>query len=218
MLVTPFPMLLKSIKVTRIPAKNPILAEAYSDAPGNTFPFYEKEKMICNKFTNTGNTKVNINVTYRMVNTETKDVEFKKEEKLTVGAYKTVVSDVNIVSENCGIYRWYIDVKSDDGRIDSTFEEDTLCIVKTDPNGVRSEFGWINCHLDRYRSDEVADLVELINMANIAGFRHCIEWAYVEKKQKSFSMNNLASWNNLQIVRDSGLNVIMRLHGNNAIY
>lgn len=216
--VTPFPMLLKSIKITRIPNKNPILAEAFSDAPGNTYPFYEKEKIIKNKFTNTTNESANITVTYRMVNIETKDVEFKKEERFTVGGGKTVASDVNIVSENCGIYKWYIDIKSDDSSINSTFEEDELCIVKADPNGIRSEFGWINCHLERYNNKEMADLVQLLNMANMAGIRHCVDWSKIERKKDYFSTHNVISWDALQMIRDGGLKTIMRLHGNNSAY
>lgn len=221
--VTPFPVDVASIKITRKPKANPILAESYVDPYGNVFAYYSKEKTVHNEIKNTDSRAHKINVEYSLVEKELGDKVFSKTESITVPACSTVKTDVNIESEQCGIFNWYVRITNDDGTINSSFKEDLIAVVKTDPNGIRSEFSNICTHATAYRPDASHALLQLISMANFGGVRmspgSSLRWENLERIPGKLEINDASrSLRALEQAKLLGFNVLLQLGCSHAWY
>jgi len=123
------PLYFKSINITRIPEKNPVLVESYIENAANTFE-YTETKQVQNTFTNTKAEDVALKAEYFLVD-GVGDVKFSFTEKFTVPAASSVERTVAIDSWECGVFQWVVKVSDDKGSINSRFMEDTIVIVKT---------------------------------------------------------------------------------------
>ena len=190
------PLYFKSINVTRVPAKNPVLVESYIENVANTFE-YTEEKQVINTFTNTRDSDVSLKAEYFLIDS-IGDSKFAFTEKFIVPARKSVERIVTIDSTECGVFQWIVRVSDDTGEINSRFLEDTIVIVKTAEDGLKNEAAWIECHLERYRDNdnwnrltEAQDTaLQLINKGNIKGDRHETSWHMVEYNTEG-KMNGL---------------------------
>lgn len=215
---TPYPVKLRSIKVTRKPNKNPIFAEAYTDRTGNIFEYYNTQKVVHNSFTNTEAVKKNVSVEYRLVNTETGGVVYRKSDNFDILPKKTVIRDVNIDTDMCGLHEWKVDILNDRGESVKCFDEDTIAIVKTDPNKIKSEFSWINAHLQRYRQDDANKLLEVLDMSNTAGLRIEATWATAEKTKGQYTFRGERIEPLFEQASRLGLKLGVLIGYNNRIY
>lgn len=207
---------LSSIRVIRHKAQNPVLVEAVTEAPGNTFKYFEPQKKIITTYTNTNKKEDYVlNVTYRLID-EDGNTEYSYTENFNILRKQIVTREINIDSKKCGLYKLYIDVKSVDGEIDSLFEEDTVCIVKTDPDGIKNQFAWINSHIERYSGNEDV-CVELIDMANVTGVRNSIVWEHYES-QDGYNIKNTDFYENAMRYEQKGLKYWPILYGLNTLY
>lgn len=219
---TPFPVNIASIKITRRPKANPVLAESYVDRYGNVFEYYNSDKTVHNEIRNTTKTEQNVNIEYSLIDIEAEDKVFQKSEKVTIPAQEAIKCDVNIESERCGLYNWYVNITNDDGTINSEFKEDTIAIVKADPNGIKSEFQGIQAHTRYFRSKEGSALLELAATANFGSIRYEeVDWRYFESTPGKYIMRDNAQTNTLTALkqaRDLGLDILMLLRGGHWYY
>lgn len=219
---TPFPVNIASIKITRRPSANPVIAESYVDRYGNVFEYYNKDKTVHNEIRNTSKTTQNVNIEYSLIDAETGDKVFSKTEKLAIPAQNTIKRDVNIDSERCGLYNWYVNITNDDGSISSEFKEDTIAIVKTDPNGIKSDFSGIQAHSRYFRSKDGAALIELAATANFGSIRYEeLNWQYFEPTPGKYVMRDNAQSNTLNSfkqMKDLGLDILMLFYGGHWYY
>lgn len=220
---SPSDLYLKSIKIKKYIAQNPILCEAYISEPGNTFSDYEEDKIVKNTFTNTTNLKKNIEVKYTLCD-ESGAVFFEKNEMFSVGAKSNVVRNVNIETNRCGLYIWNITITYDNDNI-SHFKEDTVCIVKSDPNGILSDFAYINFHADRYPENRTREALEMIKKANIGGLRLEVLWSEVETVKSDpdteegvYSFNNTRAYRVMTYLDEMGIPYWILLNGGNNLY
>ena len=206
---------LSSVKVAKNKAKNPVLLESFTDAPGNTFKYFDSDKKITNIFTNTRDKDYALNVTYTLKD-ENGNAEYSYSESFIVPIRQMVSREINVDTQKCGLYKWYVDIKSSDGEIDSTFEEDIICIVKTDPDGIKNQFAWINSHIERYTGNEET-CVELISMANVEGVRNSVVWEHYENED-GYDIKNTGFYDNALRYEQAGLKYWPMLYGLNTMY
>lgn len=219
---SPQPIDIRSIKITRIPKANPILAESFVDVVGNAFGYYSKEKIVHNELRNTTNKKQKVNVEYCLIDEEVKDKVFSKTQEIEIPAKSTVTTDVNIESERCGTYRWYVNITNADGTINSVFKEDSISIIKTDPNGIKSETQGIHSQAARHLNDVSKDLIDLIVASNCGWYRHekdYIAWEDHERIKGDLyfhgSQRNIRA---AKYAKECGLNVLAFLKSDNKFY
>lgn len=219
---TQSPVDIASIKVTRRPNANPILAESYIDTYGNAFEYYKDEKIVHNEIRNTTKKKQTVDVTYKLVDKELKDIVFSKTESMTIPSNSTATSDVNIEADRCGMYTWYVEIKNEDGSINSVFKEDDIGIIKTDPNGIQAETQGIATHASRYRSDASHNLVELVAMANFGMIRQDMEdtrWEFLERVLGDMYYHGaFRNTRPLEHAKEKGLKVLGQIKGAHAWY
>lgn len=163
------PCYLKSLSVTKRNEKNPVRVESVVQSDGNTFSYFEASKPIENVFCNTTDLPVEALVTYKLADFDN-NVVFTKNESISIegGGKLTRTVDISGV-KTCGLYKWLIDISV--GGKTYSFTEDTVAIVKTDKDGVRSDFAWINFHIERYGDEQKRTGIEMINKANMGGVR-----------------------------------------------
>lgn len=216
--VTPSPMLFRSIKVTRRAGANPVTVESYTDRTGNIFEFYNSEKKVHNEFVNTTSEKQSVNVEYCLINSENGNIAYRQKDSFVIPPKSNLLRDINIVCDICGMYEWKIDFLNDDGSVKKTFDEDQISIVKTDPNGIKSEFAWVNAHLSRYKKDSQNKLLDTILTANVGGIRMGITWGDAEPAQGNYVGEKTSDAALIRQISNLGLRVSGMLCYNNARY
>lgn len=219
---TPFPMDISSIKITRRQKVNPVIAESFVDTYGNVFAYYSKEKVVHNELRNTTKAQKKVNVEYSLVDTELGDKVFSKTEKITIPANTVIKTEVNIETEQCGLYNWYVKITDDDGTVNSIFKEDTIAIIKTDPDGIKNKASGICTHMVKYSSDISHAAVELIAAANFGAIRpgsNDTEWARLESTKGDFYFNHTEKIvRTLKHAKEKGLDVLHTISGSNGLY
>lgn len=160
---------IKRVKVTRHKNVNKLYVKATTDEAGNTFSWFDKEKMIKTTVQNLSGIDTSAEMTFRAVTDSgfvkgevTKNVNIKKDETQEINI------DFGSV-DYCDMYYLEVETKLQDG---TTFiQRPTMfVIVKTDPDGKRGNL-YVAAHLDRYNQESVAEGAELINKANFIGVR-----------------------------------------------
>lgn len=212
---------ISEIRIKRVPAKNPVLVRANTQESGNVFEYYKKDKNVINTLTNTTSNPLTIECISYLENAETEYIEFEDKRTITLAAYETKDFNINLDSQKCGLYKWKVCLSSDD--IYSEFECLTAAIVKTDKNGIKSEFGWTNTHLERYKQKEQQDLLDLIKKANIAGIRRQIEWPEVGRNSIAgggYVTESSSIWDTVRLCRQNNVDMMFLLMGagNNYTY
>ncbi len=214
--VTPDAVNIRSIKIKRIPAKNPVLVESTNDEPGNIFAWYKKDKIVTNTVSSKLDKKCDVTVVTSLVNTVTGDVEFEDSRKVSLAPKQTKSYDVNLKTDKCALYKLMIKVIGED--FESEFEEDTIAIVKTDPDGIRCEFAWTNMAPNRYEKQYVSDMMEIVDLANLGGVRLEISWREVETQKGKYSLHNLGAESAIDSCLDKGIPMLLLLSGGNTLY
>lgn len=170
---------IRKIKLTKYPSKNPITHYGRINESGNIFPYYQKDKIIYNEFTNTTGTKLDADVKYHAVSFDGIEV-WSKDEKIELEPYEKKTYEVNVNSEYCQLYTLYVDVVNKDANINSHFKRFDFAIVKTDPNGIKNKGYYLNPHFEYYY-DDLEDAVDVLAKSNTYGVRTTFGWSDVEK-------------------------------------
>ncbi|MEE1047810.1 MAG: sugar-binding protein [Clostridia bacterium] len=143
---SPSDVLISEIKVIKYPAANPVTFYSSIDESGSAFPWYQKEKIITNHFENTTDEVVEADVTYTAITTSGYKV-WEKQDKLTLNPKEKKDVDINIETDYCDKYNYYVDIKSEKNKIDSHFKGYGFVILKTDPNGIKNEEYYYATHI-----------------------------------------------------------------------
>ena len=166
---------IREIKVTRRTAANPITFYSSIKESGSAFRWYDAEKLVTNNFENTTDKAIDAEVVYTAVTTGGYKV-WQKSETVHFEPHEKKAVDVNIDTEYCNKYNYYVDVKSEKDNIDSHFQGYDFAILKTDPNGVKNYELYYATHMERgtWWSNYCEDLdkgVDVLDKSNIGGVR-----------------------------------------------
>ncbi len=199
-------VLIKSIKVTRNAAAQPIKHYGWTDVNGNVFEWFNDEKLLCNEFTNTTDRELSADVTFYAIG----DKGFKRwehTEKITVPAREKLRLDVNFDSDICDLYTLYVDVVNKEENINLHFKRYIFAVFKTDPDGILNDKFLVACHISRYAAYGLDDDVcDLIKKTNISGIRQEFHWPDVEPGDKTGTFGYYEPWPTLhKHIRDAGL-------------
>ncbi len=209
------PLYVQSIKIFEIPSDVKIIVDAKTEALGNTFG-YKEGKIVTNKFTNPTDEDKNLNVRYELKDAAGK-IYFSAKESFSVAANSSQEREININSENCGVYNWYITVT--DGDYTRTYKEDTIVIIKTDPDGIKGNFGWIHEGVEKYTEDEAGNAISLMKKGNVAGLRLEVKWKDVETGTKgNYSLTGTKFKQNIDLCEKLGLPYYVLVYGGNTLY
>lgn len=207
---------IKEIRIRRNKAVNPVLVEAYSDAPGNTYSDFDDNKIVHATFTNLLNDELELDVKYRLVS-ESGFTRWQSSESLKLEAKAKITSDINLEINYCDIYTLYIDIICKEKNINLTIEEDTICVVKTDPDGKVCGFAWSSNHFDRFPENRWREAIQLMKMANIGGTRNSLGWGALENEDGSFSWKGIQA-HIIDCCNEAGLDSLIHMLWGNRKY
>ena len=189
--VSPESIAISEVRVKRYEAKNPIFVTSTNDETGNAFKWFSESKIIHNNFENLTDEKQNVTVTYTAISDSYVKV-FEKAENYTFEPREERNIDVDLGNvTQCGIYKWYVDVKSSDRKINSHTQPFEFSIIKTDPNGIKNDT-YFAAHLGRYPEEQRKMGVEMLKNANSSGMRESFGWEYYEVQPGVFSTENMS--------------------------
>ncbi len=209
------PLYVKSIRVFEIKNDVPVYVDASCNKLGNTFG-YTEEKIINNEFTNPTDTAKSLSVKYELRD-EAGTVHFSARESFSVNANSSTVRNISVNTDRCGVYNWYVTV-TDDGNV-RVFKEDTIAIMKTDPNGIRGNFGWMHEGVEKYTENEARNAINLMKKGNVAGLRLEVKWNDVEKGSKgNYSLAGTKFKQNMDLCEELGLPFYVLVYGGNTLY
>lgn len=214
---SPSDLYIKELRVKKHKEKNPVLCESYINESGNTFSYFEENKNVINTFTNTTAETKNVTARYTLTD-NAGTVHFETTESFSVNGRESVIRNINIKSDRCGLYKWNVRLTDNKSGAVSDFDEDTVCIVKTDPDGIRSSFGYSNIHAERYPEESSKQCIDLMKKANIAGTRLEVLWKQVEKSPGVYSFESSTCYNAMRYLDDLDMPYWILLNGGNDIY
>lgn len=170
---------IRSVKITRHTAKNPITHYGWTDESGNVFSWFQKEKILHNEFTNTLDREVTAEVTYRVVSFDGIEI-WNKTESITLAPHEKKTADVNVETEYCQLYTLIVDIVNVNEGINSHYERYNFAVVKTDPDGIQNENFYFAAHFDHYKGHEDEGL-DVIRKSNTYGIRTEFGWPKVDR-------------------------------------
>jgi hypothetical protein len=138
-------VLISEIKVIKHQAANPVTFYSSIEESGSAFPWFQKEKIITNHFENTTNEEIEATVTYKAVTTSGFEV-WEKQETVAFAPKEKKDVNVNVETDYCEKYNYFVDIKSEKNNIDSHFQGYDFAILKTDPNGIKNEEYYFATH------------------------------------------------------------------------
>ena len=99
-----------------------------------------------------------------------------KADKLSLQPKEKKAVDVNVETDYCDKYNYYVEIKSEKNNIDSHFQGYDFAILKTDPNKIKNEEYYYATHIQRgpWWSNYAQDLekaVDVLDKSNIGGVR-----------------------------------------------
>ncbi len=139
-------VLISEIKVIKHERANPVTFYSSIEESGSAFPWYQKEKIITNHFENTTDEVVEATVTYTAVTTSGFKV-WEKQDTLSLAPNEKKDVNVNVETDYCDIYNYFVYIKSEKNNIDSHFQGYDFAILKTDPNGIKNEEYYLASHI-----------------------------------------------------------------------
>lgn len=171
------------VRMKKYEKENCIYATASTDEVGNVFEWYSDKKIIHNSFENLTQEALSAKVRYYAFSEETEVMLFEKEDSITLEPGETKTMDIDISEyERCDLYNYYIEIISDEHRINSKQYRLQFAIMKTDPDGIKNRNVFIGTHCWQHENFDQAAAV--IDKANIGGVRIDNPWWYIEAKEK----------------------------------
>ena len=117
--------------------------------------------------------------------------------------------------KRCDMYSYYVDIKSDDGKINSTFKSMEFSVIKTDPNGIKNDT-YFAAHLSRYPEEQREMGVEMVKNANAAGIRGGWDWEYFEYQVGTFSPDRLGDSKVLALLLERDMHFLCQFTATNT--
>lgn len=165
------PIAVKAIRITREAGKNPVYVTSTTNKTGHTYRWFDKEKLVSNTFSNLTDKELNVDVTYRLTNPEGQTF-FEKTENMSFlpNEVKEQVLDIGEV-EYCDVYNYTVDIKNEEMGISSSRMPMQICVIKTDPDGIRNDGVYFATHISDYSEASCLRGLEVLNLGNVAGVR-----------------------------------------------
>ena len=168
--VSPESMAIKRVSVTRQPNVNKLYSDIKIKNVGNTFSWYDTEKIVDARIINYSGVEQNdAEITFRAI-TDSGVLKAEKTEKISVAAGETKELQINFGEiDYCGIYWLETETKLSDG---TTFIQrpTKFAILKTDPDGIAGNL-YLAEHVEKVPEEDMRDGFELMKMGNFAGIR-----------------------------------------------
>jgi len=175
---------LRNVKVTRRRAHNPVTVRSTTPESGNAFRFYEKEKTAQNTFTNNTDKPISAKVKFYAVGTDG-ITRWSEEADISLNPREVKEHNVNINTQRCDVYKFYVDITTDGG-VHRNFEAFDFSILKTDPDGIKNDGHYFADHI-RSHLETAEDAVDVLTKTNTWGVREDFGWHYVEPTKGTFS-------------------------------
>lgn len=184
---SPMAVGVKRIKVVRKPKKTPVYMTYKIDEPGNCYKWFEKTKIIHTTLTNYMPQSVGADITFKLI-TDDSYLGYEKTQHFDFNPGEKKQFDFDFGELNrCGLYNYNIEVKSDDGKINTVQSNCKIAIIKTDPNGILNDYMRICSHIERYDDDVRPIGLEVLKMANFKGNRGSFGNTYQTLENNGFS-------------------------------
>ena len=211
-------MYIGEIRVIRKNAVNPVIANAYTDVVGNTFSHFE-EKIVHNKFTNTTKEKITVDVTCKIVG-ERGYEKWKETQSVTLEPKEIKTIDTIVDTEYSDLYRYCIEIKSEEKNISSLFDIFTLVIVRTDEEGRVCDFSWtVPSYAAEGNDEEQYALIELLQKSGYGGVRITWNWGNMEPNAKGvLEYEKHRRYQFIKKMDEKGLEYMIHWIGLNPLY
>ncbi len=188
---SPASIAIKSVKLTRYPAKNPIRYKGWTEESGNAYEFYRDDKIFYNEFSNLTDKQVTAEAVYRAVDGDGV-TRWSGTEAVTLAPGEVKQTQMNIDCEYCQTYTLYVDIKDSANGISESLKRFDFAIIKTDPDGIQNEHQYYNPHTERYTSDEMArDAFSMMKKSNTYGIRWQLGWGVLEPTQGVYKLDDI---------------------------
>ena len=165
------PVTIGAVRLIKHEKQNPLRLSVKIDESGNAFEWYKKDKKILNTFTNLRDTDITAEVTcYGVSRDEIKC--FETVNNVTVKGGETIDLAINVDSDRCDVYDYYVKVESDKDNVHSLLQPTQFAILKTDENGYKNQDIYICAHPDHdHTNEEISGMIDVISKSNAAGVR-----------------------------------------------
>lgn len=216
--ISPESIAIGEVRVKRYAAEKPIYVTSNIDETGNAFKWFSDSKIIHNKIENLTDSEKTVTVTYKAESTRKVKV-FEKTETMTLDAGETKSVEIDIGEvKRCDIYKYYVEVYSNDGQIKSVFHPFEFSIIKTDPNGIKNDAVYINAQLQKYSAEQREMGVEMLYNSNAAGGRGLWGWQYYFEKEPGVFSTNFSGGYVAEAYKKHNLKYMAILTGGNPLY
>ena len=211
-------MAIKRISVRRRAGANPIYASAATDAVGNTYRWFDENKIMHNRLQNTTDESLSAQVTHRLVSDEYVKA-FEETKEITIAPNEILEYDTDFGSvERCDMYRYRTEIKIPSKNVVSEFDLFDTAIIKTDPEGRPNNDVYVTAHLERYDQSRVPGAVEMLKMGNLPGIRCNISWKDMEKTMGALDFQNHPVYEVYRQLMENGLKIMPIFSGMSTAY
>lgn len=192
---------IRRVTVKRKAGANPIWVSSDSGREGNAFEWFTDEKIITNTFTNLTDEQKDVTITHKLIN-ENEYIAYEKSEQMSFapGEVKKVDFDFSDF-QRCDVYNYYVNIKSEDGTVNSDIYTMNLAVLKTDPNGISDERVQYSAHFS-HTSDRLAHraMWEILKLGNISTVRSSADWQSTEPTKGSMAYPSYVEQINQDII------------------
>lgn len=212
--ISPGPVAIKEVRVKKIPDVHKIKTYASTDESGNSFEWFNKEKIVHNTLENVTDMSIEAEVTFSAIGTGGyKGFEVTK--KMSFAPHEKKELDINIETDRCDLYDWIVSIKSKKPEMDIKSQRIQFAILKTDPNGIKNEHAYLSNHLERYNKDypsAIDEGMDLIRKSNVIGIRGNGSWSHMEVSRGVYAWEGLAETIVAEKAREMGMEVLWQLN------
>ncbi len=178
------PIVIRSIKVTKIPGKNPIKTNVTTDEIGNIFtPVTENKFKI--EFVNRLNEEGEYEITYSLKN-ENGSVSWKNSETITFAPKELIIKETEVEFDRFGLYDFCIDIKNE--KTSSSYTVPCSYVLQAEDGVVNKHYQY-NIHVGREGGifNDGDAYIELISKSNAGGYRDAYAWEHIYNPTRGFN-------------------------------
>lgn len=209
---------IRKVRVERKPAVNLIYVSSHTDVSGNAYRWFDESKIIHNTFENLTGEAKNVSITYSMIS-EMGYKAYEKNEQILFEPYETKKIDLDFGGlDRCDIYWYIIEIKSEDGTVNSEFKQFPLAILKTDPDGKKNKSVYFASHIERYSESQWESGWDVMALSNTAGTRFDVNWQILEKTPGVLSWDGKTIKRAVESVIDRDMDLICLVTGSPTWY
>jgi len=210
------PIAVKAIRITREAGKNPVYVTSATNKTGHTYRWFDKEKLLSNKFSNLTDKELEVDVTYKLINPEGLEF-FSKTEKMSFlpNEVKEATLDIGEI-EHCDIYTYEVSIENEN--ISSIRKPLQISVIKTDPDGKRNESLYFATHISEGTEARMEEGLEMLSLGNVAGIRNGFYGFHARVGKDTYNWDIHPAKPYLQLVKKYGLKHIYVLTGGLGSY